>query len=162
VVLGAAHRRDGKPSPALIRRARYGARLFAEAAAPRLILTGGPAGAPDEMGESEATAMARIAAAAGVPEDCLILEPRARSTLENARRTAEVMHRHGWRRALLVTDAFHMPRARRVFRAHGVDVDEAAVPGTAGSPLTWAREAAALMWYALRHGLLRRERGPSR
>lgn len=153
IVLGAAFRRDGTPSPAMRRRARHAARLFAEGRAPRLILTGGPTGA---SGVSEAAAMARIALAAGVPEDCLVLESAARSTLENARRTAALMRRHGWRQALLVTDAFHMPRARRVFRTHGIDAEGSAVPGTEGKPLAWTREAAALAWYALRHGLFRR------
>jgi uncharacterized SAM-binding protein YcdF (DUF218 family) len=147
VVLGAALRRDGSPSAALDRRVRHAARLYVDGWAPRIVLTGG---ACDGHGESEAAAMAWVARLAGVPDGSIILEPEACSTLENAVYSKRILRRHGWRRVLLVTDGFHMPRARSVFRAQGIEADPAPVPGSGGHPLRLVREAAAIAYYALR------------
>ena len=98
--------------------------------------------------------MRDLALAAGVAEDCLVLETDSRSTLENARCSARIMRARGWTKALVVTDAVHLPRALLAFRAHGIDAKGAAVMGSArDQPLwTWpvhlAREALALLWYA--------------
>lgn len=154
VVLGAALRRDGSPSAALDRRVRHGVRLYADGRAPRIILTGG---ACNEHGESEAAAMAWVARQAGVADASIVLEPEACSTLENAVYTKRILRRHGWRRVLLVTDGFHMPRARLVFRAQGIEADLAPVPDGGGNPLLWLRETAAIAYYALR-GWLRAQR----
>lgn len=49
-------------------------------------------------------------------------ERRSRSTLENARFSAEILSAAGIERVLLVTHAWHMPRARRAFEAAGLEV----------------------------------------
>lgn len=157
VVLGAAFRRDDSPSPALVRRARHAAELLRAGRAPRLIATGGPCGGSGAR--SEADAIAAVARAAGVGAAAILLEPAARSTLENARLSAAIMRRHGWRRALIVTDAYHMPRALMTFAACGVAATGAAVPGTRGSVPVRLREAAARACYRLRLSV--RLRGPA-
>jgi len=123
IVLGAALRSDGRPSPTLRRRLDHGIALYRSGAAPALLVTGGTRGG----GASEAAEMARLATAAGVPDAALTVEPHARTTLENATHSARLMAARGWRRALLVTDGVHMPRARLAFRAAGVRATPAPV-----------------------------------
>jgi len=153
VALGAAFRRDGQASPALVRRARHAIALYEAGAAPLILFTGGPCGGG---GRSEAEAMAAIASDSGVPEAAILLEAQARNTRENAVFSAEMLRRRGRRRVLLVTDAFHMPRARLVFRAQGLWVLPAPVPEGPRRLLPWLREAAALLrdspWALWRQG----------
>jgi len=63
----------------------------------------------------------------GIAPDRLIIEDRSRNTRENAVESARILRERGWPRALLVTSAFHMPRALGCFRAVGLDVDTLAV-----------------------------------
>ena len=143
VVLGCRVRPDGTASPALARRAALGAELWRRGLAPRLVLTGGVGTHPP----SEAEAAARVARALGVPDDAMILEDRSTSTEENAR---EAARRIDAERVLVVTDAYHVVRAERVFRRHFAHVRAA---GSAGSPSVRARgalrEVTALAAYAL-------------
>ncbi len=159
VALGAAFRRDGQPSPALVRRARHAVALYEAGAAPLLLFSGGPCGGDGRR--SEAEAMAAIARGAGVPEAAILLEPRARNTRENAVLSAEILRPRGGQRVLLVTDAFHMRRARLVFRAQGLCVVPAPVPEGPRRLLPWLREGAALLRdapWALRRQINRSER----
>ncbi len=157
VVLGAAVGPAGGPSAALRRRVAEGVRRLEAGAAPVLLLSGGKGGGPGSGAgggvPAEAEVMGDLALAAGVAEDCLVLETDSRSTLENARCSARIMGARGWSKALVVTDAVHLPRALMAFRALGIDATGAAVAGAArDQPLwTWpyhlAREALALLWY---------------
>ncbi len=175
VVLGAAVAVGG-PSAALGRRLAEGVRRLEAGAAPVLLLSGGkgggaggakgdtPGGAKGGSRPAEAEVMRDLALAAGVPEARLVLETDSRSTLENARCSARIMGARGWSKALVVTDAVHLPRALMAFRALGIDATGAPVTGapvtgaavTGGvraEPLwTWpthlAREALALLWNA--------------
>jgi uncharacterized SAM-binding protein YcdF (DUF218 family) len=141
IVLGAAFR-DGRGgvNPALARRARHGARLTLAGEGRVLIAVGGgPA--------REAAAIAEIAQAAGVSAAAIRSESRSRNTLQNAVLTARLLRRHGLSGGLLVTDWPHLPRAWLCFRAAGVRCRPAPVPGTAGKPGFWLREAAASALY---------------
>ncbi len=164
VVLGAAVAVGGGPSAALRRRVAEGVRRLEAGAAPVLLLSGGKGGGPGDVKvggvPAEAEVMRDLALAAGVAagvvEARLVLETDSRSTLENARCSARIMRARGWTKALVVTDAVHLPRALMAFRALGIDAKGAAVMGMGGArdqPLwTWpvhlAREALALLWYA--------------
>ncbi len=162
VVLGAAVGIGGGPSAALRRRVAEGVRHFEAGAAPVLLLSGGKGGGTGGGVPAEAEVMRNLAlaagvasgVAAGVAEERLVLETESRSTLENARRSARIMRARGWTKALVVTDAVHLPRALMAFRALGIEAKGAAVMGGArDEPLwTWpyhlAREALAFLWYA--------------
>jgi uncharacterized SAM-binding protein YcdF (DUF218 family) len=50
------------------------------------------------------------------------IEDRSQDTWENARFSAAILDRHGIRRVLLVTHAWHMPRARDAFERAGLEV----------------------------------------
>jgi len=158
VVRGAAARPDGTPSAALERRVRAAAALHAAGRVEGLLLTGGPgpAGAP-----AEAEVMAALLRQAGVPEAALIIEPRARTTRENARRGLTLLRDAGWPggRLILVSDAWHLPRARLVFtvlaRRLGVAARIGGHPARPDRPgwawrAGWLREAVALPVDAVR------------
>jgi len=158
VVLGAALRPDGRPSPALARRIETAARLFAAGRAPRALVTGGATGAGPA---SEAEAMRRGLIARGVPEAAILVEDRARDTLENARLSIPILRRAGVSRAILVTDRVHMPRALTLFRLLGMPAEAAPCAAPAGrrGALYRAKEAAALPLHAARAGAIRLRRG---
>ncbi|WP_200343108.1 YdcF family protein [Rhodovibrio sodomensis] len=144
IVLGAAFR-DGRrgPNPALVRRARHGARLTLGRSDRVLVAVGGGAA-------REAAAIAEVAGAAGVPPAAILAEARSRNTLQNAVLTAHLVRRHGLRGGYLVTDWPHMPRAWLCFRLAGVRCRPAPVPGTAGKPGFWMHEAMACAAYLAR------------
>lgn len=87
----------------------------------RLVFSGG--GMTQEGGpNSEAGVVGRFADAQGLPRTRLILEDRSRNTHENATFTAEMVRPQPGERWLLVTSAWHMPRAVGCFRKAGFDV----------------------------------------
>jgi len=149
VVLGCRVLPGGRPSPALRARTEHGVRVWRATGARFLVLTGGPVMDP----VPEAVVMARIAAAADVPGSAVLLDPDARSTAGNAAGVARIARERGWRRVTLVSDPWHLPRARALFRRAGVpDVRQS--PATASPNWTepWARrrfmlrETAALLF----------------
>ncbi len=162
VVLGAAVGVGGGPSAALRRRVAEGVRRLEAGAAPVLMLSGGKGGGKGGGVPAEAEVMRDLVlasgvaygVAAGVAEARLVLETESRSTLENARCSARIMRARGWTKALVVTDAVHLPRALIAFRALGIEAKGAAVMGGARDAPVWtwpvhlAREAFAFLWYA--------------
>jgi uncharacterized SAM-binding protein YcdF (DUF218 family) len=121
VVLGARIGADGTASAALARRVELGVALFRAGLAKRLVLSGGGRGRTRETAR-EADIMRAIAIAAGVPADALLIERESRNTVENAIETARLLDRVDARAVLLVTDRYHAPRARLLFRIAGLRV----------------------------------------
>jgi uncharacterized SAM-binding protein YcdF (DUF218 family) len=117
VVLGAKTLGDGRPSPAIERRMQAAFALYRAGIASILVLSGG-----GERAVPEAEVMRRLALAAGLPEAALIVEPRSRNTLENATETARLLADRGISAVILVTDRYHAPRARVLFRLVGLSV----------------------------------------
>ena len=153
VVLGCRVLPSGRASPALERRARYGAALYARGHAPVLVLTGG-------VGEgtrvSEAHAAAEVARAHGVPDEALVLEPRSTSTESNAREAAQVVRAA---RVLVVTNRYHAFRARRVFARYFADACAVGATGSAAVRVRGAlREVGAVSYYLIRGRIRGRER----
>ncbi len=162
VVLGAPPTAAGAPGPRMRRRMAGGVGAFRRSAAQALLVTGGPPGADP----TEAALMRDLAIAAGVPRSRIVVEPTAGSTFDNAARSAEIMRARGWSKALVVTDALHLPRALLAFRAEGVRARGRSAgpgPGGAAQRALWreaAYEAAALLCYGAAILLRRRRRGP--
>jgi len=137
VVLGAALSEPGVPSPALRRRLAHGVAVWKRRDATHLLVSGGVVGPPP----AEAEVMCALAIELGVPPERIVVEDRARNTFENAVYSGRIFHDCGWRRLVVVTDAFHMPRALFVFRRLGLPVAGDPVPGRYGlSRLVWCRE----------------------
>jgi len=99
------------------------ARRFPEA---KIAFSGGDAGILYKS-DSEAEGAEALLTALGVPQDRLILEAKSRDTYENAVYLKEAFTRDGelrpGKRWLLITSAFHMPRAMGAFRQVGFDVE---------------------------------------
>ena len=152
VVLGAQVRAGGKPSGTLLARARHAAALYARGAVGAVIPTGGVGEHPP----SEAEVMARILREAGVPEQGIWPEDRARSTRESARLVAVLARARGVGAVAVVTDPLHCVRALGAFRAEGLSAWAAPVYS---SPM-WrrselrrrqlVRELGAVVWYRAR------------
>lgn len=143
VVAGCRVHPDGSPSPALQRRAERAVELWKQGQAPVVLFTGGRTGALP----SEARAAADHAIALGLPQRAILLEETSTSTEENARNASGLVAG----RVLVVSDAYHLWRAQRVFGRYFGAVE------VAGSVGTWsarargaAREVGAVLWYAAR------------
>jgi uncharacterized SAM-binding protein YcdF (DUF218 family) len=63
----------------------------------------------------------------GIDPSRLVAETAARNTHENAVNSAAIVRERGWQSVLVVTSAFHMPRALGCFRAEGLPVDALSV-----------------------------------
>jgi uncharacterized SAM-binding protein YcdF (DUF218 family) len=88
----------------------------------RLVFTGGS----DELfrrEEPEARAAGRLFVALGIEPGRLTLEERSRNTAENAAFTKALVEPKAGERWLLVTSAWHMPRAMGCFRKAGFAVE---------------------------------------
>lgn len=102
----------------------------------------------------------------GVPADMIWTEETSRSTFENADFSAKILRSKGIHKIVLVTEAYHMPRAVRCFRKQGFVV----IPAACGfrnffpqnvmeyapswQAISWnedsLHEGAGLLWYSLR------------
>jgi uncharacterized SAM-binding protein YcdF (DUF218 family) len=147
VVAGCRVMPDGRPSPALARRAALATQLWRDGLAPRVVFTGGVG----DHGGSEASVAASFARGLGLPGDAIVLEERSTSTDENAAGAAEVLDAAGLPRAriLVVTDSYHVLRCERVFGRRFAEVEGT---GSRGVPLARfrgaMREVPALIAYA--------------
>jgi uncharacterized SAM-binding protein YcdF (DUF218 family) len=101
---------------ATLRRLRYAAQLARETGLPVLLAGGNPDRAP----LPEARLMRSVLAQEfGI--EARWVEDRSDTTAENARFAAAILAPVGLTRVLLVTDAYHMPRARHAFAGAGLD-----------------------------------------
>jgi uncharacterized SAM-binding protein YcdF (DUF218 family) len=87
----------------------------------RLVFSGG-SGEFVFDGTTEAAGAKRLFARLGIAPERLVLEDRSRNTAENAVFTRDLLRPAPGERWLLVTSAFHMPRAVGCFRAVGFEV----------------------------------------
>jgi len=99
------------------------ARRFPEA---RIAFSGGNSGILYRSG-TEAEGAGSLLTALGVPEDRLILEDESRDTYENAQFLKQKLTSDGvlgpGKRWLLITSAYHMPRAIGAFRKAGFEIE---------------------------------------
>jgi uncharacterized SAM-binding protein YcdF (DUF218 family) len=144
-----------RPDPASTRRALTCAELLQAGVAPVAVFSG----AGNEV-LSAGEAMANLARSSGLPAEAILVEPRARSTLENAVRAFALLpDSHGGQngpyRVVIVSDAFHLPRAWIIFTLVGdaeVDVYAARMAYSyddgprARSYLQWTLREAFAIW----------------
>ncbi len=70
---------------------------------------------------AEAPGLALWAQSMGVNPEQIFVDDRSRNTRENAEFSRQICDAHGFHSFLLVTSAFHMPRALAVFKKAGFD-----------------------------------------
>ena len=104
----------------------------------RVVFSGG-SGRLLTVEEPEAEAAGRLFAALGIAQDRIALESKSRNTHENAVLTAQIVKPQPGQRWLLVTSAWHMPRAMGCFRRAGFAVEAWPVDYRAPRPLDITR-----------------------
>lgn len=113
----------------------------------RLLFTGGE-GELWPQGLSEAQRARMFFSSMGVAQERLLFEDRSRTTYENARFSAAVPGVDASQPWLLLTSAWHMPRALATFRQAGWNVTPYPVDYRTGSSTPWTE-------YSLAQGALR-------
>jgi uncharacterized SAM-binding protein YcdF (DUF218 family) len=139
VILGGGSVRDGANVPdrerlkhGTLQRVVEGARVARVSGLPVLVSGGVPQG----LRQPEAHLMREtLQQTLGV--QVRWVEDRSRDTADNARMSAVMLREAGLSRVILVTQAYHMPRAQRAFEAAGLNVTAAPHDFMAGSPAAW-------------------------
>ncbi len=123
LVLGCGVYPDGRMSDRLRDRVDVGISLYAKGFSSVLLMSGDRSadGSYDEVG-----AMKTAATNAGVPEDCVWIDPRGFSTYESIVRLTEL---YGGQKVLIVSQEYHLYRALYIaeklgMEAYGVSADE--------------------------------------
>lgn len=104
IVFGAGLQRDGTPSPILRDRVATAATLYFEGKVTKLLMSG------DNrfIDYNEPGSMQAYAVSLGVPEEDIVLDYAGRRTYDTCYRAKEIF---GLDEAILVTQAYHLPRA---------------------------------------------------
>ncbi len=116
VVLGAPLGPGDSLTPVLSERVDAAAALWRAGGAQLVVASGG---VTHGARRAEAEVIAGALADAGVTN--VLVEPASRTTADNARRTRELVAPLGVRSVWLVTQPFHLRRARWLFREEGLD-----------------------------------------
>ncbi len=124
VVLGCPLKRDGTLTRCGNERTALAASLYRAKIAPRVIFTG----------QGEAIAMAEQGEQLGIPTTNILIDNRSRTTAENAEETAFLLRqsaseaesknngdRNTKPKVVIVSQPFHLRRARYLFRQRGLD-----------------------------------------
>lgn len=111
IILGASMWGD-HPSPGLRERLEHALKEYHEGRFDTFIVSGGL----DKPGYTytEAEGMRNFLVAEGVPEDRIVLENNATSTYENLLYSQDIMEKHGWNTAIIITHDYHGTRALEV------------------------------------------------
>jgi uncharacterized SAM-binding protein YcdF (DUF218 family) len=118
MILGAAEYR-GRPSPVLKARLDHGLELFREKQAPRILTTGGAGGDPVfTEGEVGRDYLIRQ----GVPSEAILVESEGDTTMYSTAAAAEIMRRMGLKSCIVVSDGYHIFRAKKMLEAQGLKV----------------------------------------
>jgi uncharacterized SAM-binding protein YcdF (DUF218 family) len=110
VVLGAAQY-NGRPSPVFRARLDHAAALYTRGYSPLILVTGG-VGRGDTLSEAEVGE--RFLVQLGLPREAVVALPPARNTYQALQAVAVWFEGRESRRALFVSDGFHMLRIRIV------------------------------------------------
>lgn len=134
IVFGAGYWPSGRLSHALADRMKTAIELYQAGKVNKLLLTGDNRTAD----YNEPAAMAEYAQARGVPREDLVLDYAGRRTYDSCYRAKAIF---GVERAVLVTQAFHLPRA--LYTCEGLGLE---VVGVAADRRSYRRSG----WYEVR------------
>lgn len=116
VVLGSQAFPDGTPSPALAARLDRAVHLHQQGQVQHVIVSGGTG----VEGVDEAQVMKAYLLAHQVPSASIWVDSDGVNTRATACYSAALMQAQGWRRAILVSQYFHLSRTRLAFQQVGV------------------------------------------
>lgn len=152
IVLGAAEYR-GSPSPVLQARLNHGLMLYLKGLAPYIITTGGSGGEPHfteaEVGRGYLTQH-------GVPSEMILVEDKGATTGQSLAEVNEIMHRMEFHTCIVVSDGYHIFRAKRILRREGVQVYGSPRPAsgvTSEAQLRWLYFRQAVAYLLFRIGI---------
>ena len=94
--------------------------LYRAGKSPLILISGG--NAFDSKHPPESALAARLLIDWGIPPAAILTEQQSRDTHQNAVFTQRILAQRGIAKILLVTSAFHMPRAAAAFRRTGLTV----------------------------------------
>ncbi|MFW5713219.1 MAG: SanA/YdcF family protein [Brevefilum sp.] len=119
LVLGAGLNRDGSPGIVLRDRVRTAAELYFDGRVKKLLMSG------DNSTEyyNEPGAMMEYAISLGVPEEDIVLDYAGRRTYDSCYRAKAIF---GLDQVIIITQAFHLPRA--LFLCNAFEVESDGVP----------------------------------
>lgn len=118
VVLGAAEY-NGNPSPVLRARLEHAYQLYRKSMAPLLLTSGGAGGDPQF---TEGQVGRDYLVKKGVPSENIIVEGEGDSTVHTVVAVSELMRRMNLRSAIIVSDGYHIYRAKRILEHEGMEV----------------------------------------
>ena len=104
IVFGAGLWRDGSPTPVLRDRVATAANLYQNGKVQKILMSGDNS----EIYYNEPEAMRQFALGLGIPDDAIVLDYAGRRTYDTCYRAQKIF---GIKEAILVTQAFHLPRA---------------------------------------------------
>ncbi len=118
LIMGAAEYR-GKPSPVLKARLDHGLELYRGKMASRILTTGGAGGDP-VFTEGEVGREYLIHR--GVPSESILVEAEGESTMHSTAAAGEIMRRMGLKSCIVVSDGYHIFRAKKMLESRGFRV----------------------------------------
>jgi SanA protein len=114
IVFGAGLTRSGGATPVLRDRVQTAADLYFAGKVQKLLMSGDNS----SIDYNEPAAMREHAISLGVPDEAIVLDYAGRRTYDTCYRARDIF---GVNEAILVTQAFHMPRAVYLCNALGID-----------------------------------------
>ena len=148
LVLGAAEYR-GRPAPVLKARLDHALELYRARRAPLILTTGGAGGDPEYTeGDVGRTYLIEHS----VPAEAIVVERESDSTAHSVAAAGEIMERMGLRSCLVVSDGYHILRAKKMLEARGLGAYGSPRPVAAGADEPWwiyLREALSYLVWAI-------------
>ncbi len=145
IVMGAAQY-NGQPSPVLKARLDHAYDLFDRGLANIIITTGGFGPDPNF---SEAHVSARYLSEQGIDPSQIVTEQGSGTTYDTVQAASRLKHSNGWKKALVVSDGFHLYRVKEIFADSRVDALTSPAPA---SPIEMA--STSRIWFSLREIVL--------
>ena len=118
IVLGNAVKADGQPSARLRARLEKAVELYESGFVRQIIVSGGVG----REGHDEAVVMKHYLVERGIPESCVHVDSLGANTYLTARNASHIMQANGMTSAIIVSQYFHVPRARMALKRFGVSV----------------------------------------
>ncbi len=116
VILGNRVERNGMPSVVLRARLEKGLELYRQGTVQKIIVSGGMG----SEGFDEADVMCGYLVARGVPSDNVSEDHGGEDTYLTAKNTRHLMQEHHWNSVVIVSDYYHIPRARLALTRFGI------------------------------------------